>query len=373
MKETLIFPDYKETILNVTGSILKHYRVKTATATLPLLDKELAKNYRNVVLILVDAMGSFALKSHLGGKGALNKDKQRDITSVFPSTTVSATTSVLSGRAPIETGWLGWCQYFIEEQKSVILFTNEDYYDETVVIDHPVAGTALPYQTIYRQIEEASPAVKTWEIFPAFRTPENDTFLKECQGIQKTARQPGRNFIYCYWDKLDTLMHIYGASSAEAKAMMEQIDAAYATLLSGLDDDTIVITIADHGQVDVFPLPLWNYRDLQATFRHEPSIESRATAFFIKPEQKKIFEDRFKDHFRDKYILYTVDEAVQTGLFGPGVPHPRFREFLGDYLAVAIDHYYFQLFSYPTPIKGQHAGILKDEMLVPLVIHSPRP
>lgn len=369
---TLLFPDYKNTILNVTASILRHYHVKSDVPTLPLLDKELSKNYRNVVLVLIDAMGVLTMENALDKKSSLRKDQKAVISSVFPSTTVSATTAVISGKTPMETAWLGWVQYFKEEQKSVILFTNEDYYDETVKLSHPVAWDALPYETIYDQIEKASPDVTTTEIFPAFRTPAHDSFLKQCQSVIKTTKDLGRHFIYCYWDKLDTISHEFGPKSLEAQAMMHSIETAYQFLKQGLDDDTLVVVFADHGQVDVEPICLVDYPDLQETFLHNPSLEGRATAFFIQPDKKKIFEQRFKDHFRTTHVLYPAEEAVKMGLFGKGIPHPRFQEFLGDYLGVAIDKYYFQFAKFPISMKGQHAGLLADEMLVPLIIHSPK-
>ena len=51
MKNT-IFPDYEHCILNLINSILKHYNVKSQYNGLPKLEKELSKNYKNVVLII---------------------------------------------------------------------------------------------------------------------------------------------------------------------------------------------------------------------------------------------------------------------------------------------------------------------------------
>jgi len=368
----LVYPDYENCILNVTGSILKHYGAPHGVPSLPSLDVELAKGYRNVVLWLVDAMGSSTLERLANRGSALIRDKRCDITSVFPSTTVSATTAVLSGKYPMETGWLGWCQYFEEEKRNVILFTNEDYYEQTVVIDHPVAQAVLPYQTIYRQIEEAAPDVQTAEIFPAFRTPEHDTVLKEIQAVEKRLGESGRHFIYAYWDKLDTIQHEFGPSSPETLAMLELVEEGYRHLIEHAGDDTLILVIADHGQVDVRPLPLWSDKELWDTFRHAPSVESRATAFFVKEAEKKTFERRFRDLFRTSYVLIPAEEVLQTGLFGPAKPHPRFWEFLGDYLAIAVDDAYFQLMNFPVAMKGQHAGLVKEEMLVPLIVHAPK-
>ncbi len=365
----LVYPDYQRSILNVTASVLRHYGVSTPTPSLPLLDAELAKGYRNVVLWLVDGMGSSVL-SRLPKASALRKDKRVDITSVFPSTTSSATTSVLSGLSPQQTGWIGWSQYFPEEARTIILFTNQDFYHDEIVVDHPVAQKVLAYPTIYSLIEQASPDVKTAEIFPAFRTPEIDTPAKMTEAIRHKITSPGRHFVYAYWDKLDTIEHQYGPSSPEALAMMETVDAAYSEFIANLPEGTLVIVIADHGQTDVLPIPLRQFTDVCETFRHDPSVDARAAAFFIKPDKKERFVERFHHHFRDFYLLIPSDRLVESGIFGIGIPHPRFREFLGDYMAIAIGRHYFQLIEGLEPMKGHHAGLLPEEMIVPLILHA---
>jgi len=57
-------------------------------------------------------------------------------------------------------------------------------------------------------------------------------------------------------------------------------------------------------------------------------------------------------------------------LFGYTSEHPRFREFLGDYMAIAISDMYFVFFQTDFFMKGQHAGLTSEEMLVPLVVFS---
>ena len=61
--KNIIFPDYEHSILNLINSILKHYNVKTKYNSLPVLEKELEKNYKNVVFIILDGMGEHILKN----------------------------------------------------------------------------------------------------------------------------------------------------------------------------------------------------------------------------------------------------------------------------------------------------------------------
>jgi predicted AlkP superfamily pyrophosphatase or phosphodiesterase len=261
-------------------------------------------------------------------------------------------------------------QYVTEESRSVVFYTNKDYYDDTHTFDYPVGSRIVPTTTIYEQIVKASPFVKTHEIFPAFREPQHNTFQAQCETIRKLTQESGEHFIYCYWDQLDTLLHETGPDSDRVATMMSELNQAYQALCDSLDKDTVVVTIADHGQVQVEPINLREYDDLWSMFRHEPSIESRATAFFIRPEYKTVFAEKFNQYFRDKYLLYPIDVVRKIELFGNGDPHPRITEFLGDFLAIAVDHYYFKLHDRGFVMKGQHAGLLAEESLVPLILHT---
>jgi predicted AlkP superfamily pyrophosphatase or phosphodiesterase len=364
----IVFPSYQQSILNLSNSLLAHYGAKTHHPTLPIVDEFLKKGYRNVLLVLIDGLGQANLDRLSDPHSLLHEHRIGTLNSVFPPTTVAATTSIMSGRSPIETGWLGWCQYVKELDKSVVFFTNKDYYDDEVAFDHNVADRYVPYDSLYRQIEAASPDVKTVEIFPAFRTPQHDTFQKQVDTALAMTKEPGRHFAYVYWDQLDSLMHEFGPGSIEVKHQLDQIEEGVAKLYEHLDSDTIVLFTADHGQVDVCPIDLTKYTALWDTLAHEPSIESRATSFFVKPGLEPHFESLFRLFFRDYFVLYTHEDVLQMELFGPGSPHPKISEFLGQYLAIAVDSYYFKTNRGRFEMKGQHAGLCADEMLVPLII-----
>ncbi len=370
--KNIVFPDYNKCLMNITTTILKHYNVKTEFTVLQCLEKELNKNYRNVVLILVDAMGSEILKKHPNETEFLRENQIETLTTVFPSTTVAATTSILTGKPPVNTGWIGWLQYIKEEDRSVIFFFNKDFYDEKHKFDYSVSEKYAPVKQIYGLIEEKNPDIKTKEIFPEFRTPEHKTFRDECETIIKETKTEGRHFVYSYWDKLDTLLHRTGTTSVKVKNHINDINESVKYLIDELDDDTLVIITADHGQIDIEELELWNYEDIINTFKHNPSIEARATAFFIKDDQEEAFVNAFNKHFSEYFILYKSEDFLNTKILGDAEEHYKVKEFLGDYFAIAIDKYAFKLSNSKRVFKAQHAGLTKDEMLIPLIIFSPK-
>jgi predicted AlkP superfamily pyrophosphatase or phosphodiesterase len=364
----IVLPDYNHSLLNLTNSILKHYNVSLGYNGLENLDEILRKNYRNVVFYLVDAMGSEILKKHKNVSSFLLSKKIDDLTTVFPSTTVAATTTATTGLPPAVTGWLGWQQYVLEEDKNIVFFLNQDYYDESHIFDYNVSEEYVKKTSIYELIEKNNTDVNVFEIFPEFRIKEHKTICNQIDTVIKTCQTPGKNFIYAYWDKLDTYLHEYGTTSDIVKNHLHEIDLAFKHLLDNIDDDTLVIVTADHGQVDIEGIKLWEYEDITSKFSHLPAIEARATAFYIKEEELEAFEEVFNNHFRDKFILYKTEEVLKMNLFGEGQIHPRTKGFLGDYFAVAIDKYSFRLQNAKHIHKATHAGLLKDEMMIPLII-----
>ena len=62
MKKDILFPDYNHSILNLITSILKYYKVSTQYNTLEKIDQLLEKQYKNIVLVILDGMGENILR-----------------------------------------------------------------------------------------------------------------------------------------------------------------------------------------------------------------------------------------------------------------------------------------------------------------------
>ena len=95
-------PDYENCLVNLSNSILKKFDAGTTAKTLSLADPYLEKNYKNVVVLLLDAMGMSIIEKHLKEDGFFRSHLAGSLDSVYPPTTVAATTSMLSGLYPNE-------------------------------------------------------------------------------------------------------------------------------------------------------------------------------------------------------------------------------------------------------------------------------
>ena len=78
----------------------------------PGLGERLAAAQR-VVLLVIDGLGTEVLQAQAAGS-VFDRARERDLTSVYPPTTASAVTTLLSAQAPRQHGLTGWFMHFRE-------------------------------------------------------------------------------------------------------------------------------------------------------------------------------------------------------------------------------------------------------------------
>jgi len=365
----IIYPNYKNSILNVSNSILKFYGINNKYPSIISLDKELDKGYNHIIYILLDGMGTNLIKNLLKKEDSLRKYMHKEITSVFPPTTVAATDAVLSGLPPIVNGHLGWVQYFEKEDINLVVFQNYDFYNNNRIPNEDLRLKYLSFDRIGDQIHRQNPDVITNEFFPAFVKNGSASFSEEIERALLVTHNTDKSFSYLYWTEPDLIEHVSGIYSEETKKMMMNLNRDFTELIENTNDDTIVICIADHGLTDILDLPLFDNIDLLSMLKRLPSIEPRAINFFVKDGLHKDFENLFNKDYSKYYRLYTKQEILEKKLFGEGKPHKLINMFLGDYMALATDKYMFTLNKGKGHV-AHHAGMSEDEMMVPLIIYS---
>ena len=121
----MIYPDYKNNIVNIAGSIEKYFDLKSDVSSLGEID-EVLNSYKpkNVVVILFDGMGYNLINEKLPNSFLVNNIVKK-VTSTCPATTTSATTSIMTGKYPCTHGYLGWDMYYKKENAFVTMFTNK--------------------------------------------------------------------------------------------------------------------------------------------------------------------------------------------------------------------------------------------------------
>ncbi len=361
-------PDYEHSILNVTASILKHYNAPTAYKTLPIIEEALVDKH-HVVLVLLDGMGVNILYKHLFKDAFLLKHLKDVISSVFPPTTVAATTTVLSGLPPYVSGHLGWVQYFPKEDAMISLFPNQDFYDNKRQFDFNFKDKYLKYTSIYEQIKRGSSQVSLNELFPNFREDGYQSFKDQVDKVIAITRSKERSFTYVYWTEPDLTEHHYGVDAYETKKVLLDLDQEIERMAFFSARGTAIIVIADHGLVDVTDVPLFQNQVLMDMMRKKPSNEARATTYYVKHNEHKRFKEVFEEHYGKHFMLLSKAEILEKKLLGEGKKHRLLDQFLGDFMSIATSNQMMRL-SDEKSFLAHHAGLTKEELEVPLIIFT---
>ena len=364
MKQKL--PDYNNCIANLANSILEEFGIKEENRQgLKILEPYLEKGYENIVVILLDGMGKCIMDKNLERDGFFHTHFVGEYSSVFPPTTVAATTSMASGQNPSEHGWLGWDCYYPQIDKNVTVFLNTESGTNKPAADYNVAWTYCGYENIPLKIRNHGG--NAYEVTP-FMEPFPETFKEICQQIKVLCEKPGKKYIYSYWNEPDFVMHTKGCESKESKQTVRALEEQVRLLCAELKN-TLVIVTADHGHMDAKGVAITDYPDIMECLVRMPSVEARALNLFVKEDKRKQFEEAFHKAFGDKFLLWTKEQALEKKIFGTGREHPVFRGMLGDYLAVAVsDLYICNTKREADAFIGVHAGLTEDEMIIPLIV-----
>ncbi|MBR5116044.1 MAG: alkaline phosphatase family protein [Lachnospiraceae bacterium] len=383
-------PDYRKCLVNLANSMLKHFGAETSADTLSSADAYLTKDHKNVVVLLLDAMGSSILEKHLAADGFFRSHLRDTYDSVYPPTTVAATTSLLSGLYPNAHGWLGWDMYYPELDKNVTVFRNTDQLTErkdaaptvlnrqhewewgtdSLIEPRPAADfhagfRYTPYRNILDRIRDAGG--QAFASMP-FMDPFPNTWEKVLSNVKELCEEPGKKFIYAYWNEPDSTMHRTGTMSDQTHALVVSLEESVRELVSGLSDTLLFIT-ADHSHMDSKNLCILDYPEVLDCLVRMPSLEPRTLNLFVKEEKKDVFPKIFKRNFDNKFLILSREEVLEKKLFGIGADHPGLKEMIGDYVALAVsDSSIFNTHYEAQTMPGGHAGLTAEETRIPLIV-----
>lgn len=373
LPEEIELPDYKNSILNLSCSILEHFGVKPEHDTNPIVNEILYRNYKHVVVILLDGLGLNILEKHLTYRDFLRRHLLSEYSSIFPPTTTASTTTFLSGKSPIEHGWLGWDVHFEQEDKTVTCFFNTIQGTNEKAADYNIPYKYLPYENIFEKINNASIG-KAYGVFPfsTYGFEGHSDIDNWVETIRKHCHKNEKNFTYAYWENPDNLLHKEGTKSNDVGKIVRELNAKM-TYLCQTCPETVFFITADHGHTDIRNVFLQEeYPEIAKMLIRKPSIEPRAISFYVKPEFKEKFADEFKLHFGKDYLLLEKDEVRQMELFGPGRQNENLTG-IGDYIAVAYSEKTILWNKDEKQFKSHHAGLTKNEMKIPLIWYENKP
>lgn len=358
-------------LVNVSNSILKHFGVKTFHDTIPELDKALT-GHKKIVICLFDGMGQNITRLHLKEDSFIRSHYYHTINSVFPPTTAAATTSLLTGKFPIETGWLAWTTYFPEVDRNIILFRNVDY-NTGEKLDKPYSYLKFPLTYITDIIHKENPEVST-SIIQRFPIQEDGPKTLRCarKKIRNFLSNSNEAFSYFYWDSPDREMHAHGIYSKVVHHQVKKVNK-FMRLVSKENPDTLFILLADHGHVNTKYFDISIHNDLYSLTARPMCLEKRSPSIFVKKGNEKEFAEIFNKIYGNYFDLLTKEEAIKNNIFGEGKPAKGVTESFGDFVAISRSEYSLyssKEFKHCELYPGHHGGGTNEERLIDISVYN---
>lgn len=395
-------------VSGIPSTILQHFGAKPVGIPLPRDSLGETNGIENVVLLVLDGFGMSAWRRQKGGgfvRTMAKKGNVRPITTVFPSTTAAALTTLNTGLTPQEHGLHEWFLYIksLDTVIATLPFSFASDYNERraneTLKGHMNPATLFSGKPIFGKLRETgvevqffvsralagtsynSVAYASAEKVPFTSGPEMAALL--CKAIERATRP---SLFYVYWSYIDNMEHRYGPATEESE--LEAASVSF-ILQKGLVERlgrkaakrTLIIATADHGQVPISPeetIYLNRYRTVVSGLRRLKSglpISANGSArdvfLHVQQDREEEVMELLAKRLAGRASVLRVGDAVDRGLFGLNKPCRKFRERVGDLIVLPHGNrnvWYKDTPDYKFDLRGQHGGLSKEEMTVPLAV-----
>jgi predicted AlkP superfamily pyrophosphatase or phosphodiesterase len=329
---------------------------------------EPAVGARQVVLLVLDGLGWAQLKERPGLAPTLNAMAGGPITTVAPSTTAAALTSITIGAAPATHGIVGYRLRVDGDQILNVLRWKTAGGDARLAVPpedfqplQPFASTKAPVVTRADLAESGfTRAHMAGSRMYGWRMPS--TIVATVAALLRD----GERFVYAYYDGVDKVAHEFGFGPTY-DAEVVAADRIVSDLIDVLPAGAVLLVVSDHGQVDVGDRVVTLDPEV-AALSTLLSGEGRFRWLHARPGGIDRLADAAHRHYDDVAWVRTRTEAVAQGWFG-GPLTAEVAERLGD--VVVAPREAVAVLDPADPgeqwMRCRHGSLTPAEMLVPLV------
>lgn len=349
-------------LVSVSNSILKYFNQETFHPSLKELDVQLRRNPdKKVALILLDGFGKHIQEVYSKYCPFIRENNRFVISSVFPPTTVAATTALLSGKYPCETGWLGWTEKFEEYPLPTVMFFNTLVDKKTRMED--TTSSLLPYDSLITILRKHDLQANMLQSFAYPKFNKKKFFKKASRMVKKN------DFTYIYHTEPDSALHRYGVGSKKIIKHIKEFDK-YVKKLVKENPDTLFILLADHGHKNATYFDIKEHEDFYSLLSMKAiALEGRAAMFKVPEELQDDFKNLATSYYGEHFDIYTHDEVIANHIFGEGENSPMFDKLVLDFLLVSKDESVFKD-DYSANLKSHHAGTSDDEKYINVSLYN---
>ena len=322
---------------------------------------------RQVVLLVLDGLGWEQLQDRLAVAPTLAAMQGGPITTVAPSTTATALTSITTGLTPGEHGLVGYRMELAGEVLNVLRW----HGDKGDLRRKFAPAETQPFEPF---MGERVAVVSKAELESTAFT-EAHLRGSEQVGWRAASSLPlivaehlrrGDRLVYAYYDGVDKIAHERGLGEFY-DAELRAADRMVADLIALLPPGAALLVTADHGQVDIGTRIVTPHDDVLKMTRDQ-SGEGRFRWLHAKPGAAADLLAAAKTHHGDVAWVHSRAELIDAGWFGPVVSKPVAARY-GDVALVPHEPISFHDpdDSGPYPLVCRHGSLTSAEMLVPLL------
>jgi len=323
---------------------------------------------QQVVVLVVDGLGWLQLQQHAARLPTLASMEGGPITTVAPTTTATALTSIATGMTPGEHGIIGYRVDFRGAVVNMLRWSSDKGDCRRSLPPREVQpvpaflGTSVP---VVSKAELEHSAFSEAHLSGARNVGWRAASSIAVEvGLQLGAGEP---LVYAYYDGLDKVAHERGFGPFY-DAELRTVDRLVGDVREALPSGAVLAVIADHGQVHVGDRIVRPTPDLLRHVHHQ-SGEGRFRWLHAKPGAARDLLDAASDLYRDLAWVVSRDETLDGRWFGPTVAAPVASR-LGDVALVARDDSSFHepADSGPFELMCRHGSLTPAEVYVPLIV-----
>jgi hypothetical protein len=320
----------------------------------------------SVVILVVDGLGSTMLDVGRRSMPTLCSLPTRTLTTVVPSTTASALTSLVTGAPPAEHGLVGYRMRVEDGILDVLKWKLADGRDgATPAALAPLpafAGVPVPVITRrkfrtggFTTAHLRGARLLGWKFL--------SSLVVHCRQLAE-AKEP---LVVAYYDGLDWVAHRHGLRDTFFPAELGGVDDLVGDLLTALPRGTALLVTGDHGHVHLEDrLPLDGLAGLADGY----AGDARFRYLYARPGAAADLETAAREQFGDDAWVLSRTRLIDEGWFGPNPPAPPVAHRIGDVVLAARRPVAFLDPTHPieAQLQSAHGSLTAEEMHVPLVL-----
>lgn len=321
---------------------------------------------RAVVLLVLDGLGAEQLATRARVAPTISEIQAATITTVAPSTTAAALTSISTGVPPGEHGIVGYRMHTFDGNLNALRWKTP--IGETLLRHPPEQLQPLPTFGGQRPPALQNEAYRKTGFSRAYLRDARRHGFKMLSSLAVTVRRllrSGESFVYCYYEGLDVMGHEHGLGE-HYEAELRACDRLVADLINVLPLGVALVVTSDHGMVECSNgITEIDRRVMEHT--ESESGEARFRWLHAKRGRARDLGEAAAAAHGEQAWVMTGEQIIDEGWFGPVVSDAA-RARLGDVALVARgDHAFRHKGDTTSKLVGRHGSLTASEMLVPLL------